>query len=157
MTRIDRSGFTVIGIGDRTTNKQEAGPGAIIPRHWQRFFGENLVAKIPNQAGPTVYALYTDYADRRDGEYGHIVGVKVKEATMVPAGMVAKQVPAGRYVVITSDKGPVSKVVPDAWRRVWQLEDEGKLERAYQTDFELYDERGRDPANAQVDLYIGVK
>ena len=157
INRMDLSGFTIIGIADRTSNQREAGPGGIIPRQWQRFFAEGIVGKIADQAGPAIYALYTDYAQGRDGEYSFIIGVKVKAATAAPSGMVAKQVAAGRYAVITSDKGPLSKVVPDAWRRVWQLEDEAKLERAYGTDFELYDERGKDPANGQVDLYVGVK
>ena len=157
MTRMDLSGFTILGIADRTSNQKEAGSAGIIPRQWQRFFGEDIAGKIANQAGPAIYALYTDYAQGRDGEYSFIIGRKVKPETAAPSGMVVKPVPAGRYAVITSDKGPLSKVVPEAWRRVWQLEDEGKLVRAYGTDFELYDERGKDPANGQVDLYIGVK
>ena len=35
--------------------------------------------------------------------------------------------------------------------------DEKKLQRTYKTDFEIYDRRSRDPQNAQLDLYIGMK
>lgn len=157
MTRSDVPAFTVIGIAQRTTNQKEAGPGGIIPRQWQKFFEQRIAEKIPNQAGGPLYALYTDYAHGRDAEYSFIIGVKVTQATVVPSGMVAKKVPGGHYAVITSDKGPLSKVVPQAWQRVYRLEDEGRLQRAYQTDFEVYDQRAQDRANAQVDLYLGVK
>ena len=65
--------------------------------------------------------------------------------------------PAATYAVFTTDQGPLAKVVPQAWLGVFKLEDEKKLLRAYQTDFEIYDQRSQDPQNAQVDLYIGMK
>jgi len=71
--------------------------------------------------------------------------------------MVAKHILAGQYAVITTEKGPFPKVIPAAWQQVFKLEDEGKLERAYQTDFELYDQRAQDPQNGQVDIYVGLK
>ena len=65
--------------------------------------------------------------------------------------------PGGQYAVLTSDNGPLPKVVPEAWQQLWKLEDDRKLERAYQTDFEIYDQRAQDPESAQVDIYVGVK
>jgi predicted transcriptional regulator YdeE len=29
--------------------------------------------------------------------------------------------------------------------------------RAFQTDYEIYDQRAADPANAQIDVYIGLR
>jgi predicted transcriptional regulator YdeE len=29
--------------------------------------------------------------------------------------------------------------------------------RAFQTDFEIYDQRAADPENAQIDVYIGLR
>ena len=81
----------------------------------------------------------------------------VKDGTVPPAGMAVKRVPAGQYGVLTSEKGPLPKVVPEVWRKLWKLEDSGKLKRAYQTDFEIYDQRAQDPQNAQVDIYVGLK
>ena len=37
------------------------------------------------------------------------------------------------------------------------MEDDGKLKRAYQTDFEIYDKRSQDPQNARVYIYVGLK
>jgi hypothetical protein len=47
--------------------------------------------------------------------------------------------------------GPVSpEAVIGLWREVWEAEHLGKIQRAYQTDFELYCEAG-------FDLYVGLK
>ena len=39
------------------------------------------------------------------------------------------------------------------------IEDQGQLggKRAYNTDFEVYDQRARDPQDSQIDIYVGVK
>jgi predicted transcriptional regulator YdeE len=86
-----------------------------------------------------------------------VIGAKVKEGTPPPGGMGARRVPAGEYAIITSDKGPFPRVVPAAWQKIFTLEGEGKLKRAYQTDFEIYDQRAQDPQNGQIDIYIGLK
>jgi predicted transcriptional regulator YdeE len=81
----------------------------------------------------------------------------VKEGTAAPAGMATKALAGGRFAVLTSDRGPLPKVVPGVWQKAWKLEDEKKLQRTYKTDFEIYDRRSQDPQNAQVDLYVGMK
>ena len=147
----------VIGIAARTTNAKEATAGGIIAAQWQKFFQEGILGKISNKTSANIYAVYTDYASDRNGEYVFVIGAMVKEGTVPPAGMVSKRVPGGRYAVLTSEQGPVSAVVPGAWQKLWKLEDDGKLKRAYKTDFEIYDQRARDPQNTQVDVYVGLK
>ena len=147
----------MIGIEARTTNAREATSAGIIPRQWQKFFREGILNQIPNRAGQNIYALYTDYASDRNGEYSFVIGAMVKDGAAAPAGMVAKHVPAARYAVLTSEKGPLPKVVPAAWVALWKQEDAGKLKRAYHTDFEIYGPQAQDPQNAQVDVYVGVK
>jgi predicted transcriptional regulator YdeE len=71
--------------------------------------------------------------------------------------MAVKAIPGGRFAVLTTDRGPLPKVVPRAWGEIFELEDEKKLLRAYQADFEIYDQRSQDPQNAQVDIYVGTK
>lgn len=157
ISRSEITGFTVIGIEARTNNAKESGADGVIPKQWQRFFSEGLAEKIPNKTGPNFYAVYTDYASDHNADYTYVVGAQVKEGTPAPSGMVAKSVPAGRYVFLTTDKGPLAKVMPAAWQHILELEGKGKLKRAYKTDFEIYDQRAQDPQNAQVDIYIGVK
>jgi predicted transcriptional regulator YdeE len=157
ITRADLPGFLVIGIEAHTTNAREATADGIVPKQWQKFFQEGIFAKIPNRTGSNIYALYTDYESDHNGEYSFVIGAMVKNGTVAPAGMVAKQVSGGQFAVISSDKGPLPKVVPAAWQAVWKMEDDGKIKRAYQTDFEIYDKRSQDPQNAQVDIYVGLK
>jgi predicted transcriptional regulator YdeE len=149
--------FTVIGIVARTDNVKESTANGIIPRQWQKFFSEGMPGQIQNKTGPILYAVYTNYASDHNGEYTYLVGAPVKEGTSAPSGMVVKRVPAGQYAVFTTEVGPFAKVVPATWQRIFKLEEEGKLKRAYKTDFEIYDQRAQNPQSAQIDIYVGVK
>jgi predicted transcriptional regulator YdeE len=150
-------GFTVIGIAARTDNTKESTAKGIIPKQWQKFFSEGMLGQIQNKTSPILYAVYADYASDHNGEYTYLVGAPVKEGTAAPGGMVVKRVPAGQYAVFTTEVGPFAKVVPATWQGIFKLEEEGKLKRAYNTDFEIYDQRAQDPQNAQIDIYVGLK
>jgi predicted transcriptional regulator YdeE len=156
---VEQEEFQIIGILARTNNAKEASGQGIIGGQWGKFFKEELLEKIPSKADSTIYALYTGYESDRNGEYDFIIGASVRSPADVPPGMVARKVPKGRYAVVTSARGPVEQVVPQAWQRVWSMHDQKDLGgvRAYKTDFEVYDQRSRDPQNSQVDLYIGLK
>jgi predicted transcriptional regulator YdeE len=157
ITRAKISGFTVIGIEARTNNAKEATLNGIIPKQWQKFFSEDISAKVPNKTEPNFYAVYSDYASDHNGEYAYLVGLRVKDGTAAPSGMIAKHVWGGYYSVFISEKGPLAKVVPGAWEYILNLEKGGILTRAYKTDFEVYDQRAQDPQNAQASIYIGLK
>jgi predicted transcriptional regulator YdeE len=151
--------FSIIGIQARTNNAKEMTDSGVIPKQWDKFFAEGVLARIPNKVNPTVYALYTDYAGDRKGDYSFFIGAEVSDTAAIPAGMVAKKVFAGKYAVVTSARGPVQNVVPQAWQQVWSLEDKSQLggARAYQTDFEVYDQRSRGPQDSQIDIFVGIK
>jgi len=156
---VEQPEFSVIGIQVRTSNAKEVTGGGAIPKQWERFFKEGIANKIPNKVDSTVYAVYTNYASDYNGEYDFIIAMKVSRVSDIPPGMVAKKVPKGRYAIVTSAKGPVAQVVPQAWQRVYSLDDKKQLggARAYKADFELYDQRSQNPQDSQVDLYIGLK
>ena len=156
---VEQKEFTVVGISARTTNAQEAAGKGVIAKQWDRFYKEGILDKIPNRTDSAIYAVYCDYASDRNGEYAFIIGGKVGNASDVPAGMVARTVSAGKYAVITSEKGPMPKNIVEAWQTVWSPEDQARLggKRAYKTDFEVYDERASNPQDSQIDIYVGVK
>jgi len=156
---VHQDGFFVVGIEVRTTNAKEMTGEGVIPKQWQKFFQDGIQQKMPDKVDGAIYAVYTDYASDRNGEYSFVIGVKVNPSATVPAGMVLKKIPSGEYAVITSDQGPVGKVVPAAWQQIWSLEDNHQLggTRAYRADFEVYDKRAADPQSSQVDVYVGVK
>jgi len=151
------SPLTVVGISVRTNNAREAGPDGLIPKQWGRFYQGRILEKIPHKDGTEIYAVYTDYASDHNGEYTFVIGAMVKQGTTPPPGMVAVNIPGGSYAVVSSDRGPLPQVIPAAWQRVFQLENDGTLHRAYKADFELYDQRSANPGDAQVDIYLGVK
>jgi predicted transcriptional regulator YdeE len=152
------AGFSVIGISARTSNATEMTTEGVIGKQWARLMQENLLSKIPNKADKNIIALYTDYASDKNGEYTYVLGAKVDSDTEIPAGMVMKKIPAGRYAIFTSDKGPAPKVVPELWMRINSLPSSAPGgNRVYGTDFEVYDERAADPQNIQMDVYVGIK
>jgi predicted transcriptional regulator YdeE len=157
---VNQQPFQVIGIAASTSNAKEAGPDAIIGKQWHRFMSEDLINKIPNRVDQTIYAVYTDYTSDFNGQYMVILGAKVRPIPnpTIPDGMVIKTVPAGRYAVFTSERGPVVKVVVDTWKQIWAYyQSPQNGQRAYQADFEVYDQRAANPNNAQVDIYVGLK
>ena len=155
-----QQGFQVVGIEASTNNAKEAGPDAIIGKLWQQFLSQNLLTKIPDRVDQSIIAVYTDYATDWRGQYTFILGAKVRPVPnpVIPEGMVVKTVRAGKYAVFTSERGPVAKVVVETWKQIWAYyQNPANGQRAYQADFEMYDQRAADPNNAQVDIYVGVK
>ena len=43
--------------------------------------------------------------------------------------------------------------IVNAWRNIWTA----KLDRAYNYDFEIYDERSKDWNNAEADIFLSVR
>lgn len=155
---MQQDGFTVVGISARTTNAREMTPQGVIGATWGRLFQEGIIQKIPNKADPRIVAVYTDYASDHNGEYTYVLGARVTSDADVPAGMVARKVPAGKYAMFTSEKGPAPQVVPALWMKINSLpQGAAGADRVYHTDFEIYDERAMDPQNLQMDVYVGVK
>lgn len=154
---VEQPGFEVIGIEARTNNTAEAGPTGVIPQQWQRFYMEGLRDRIPDKLDASVIAVYTDYASDANGEYAFVLGAKVKPGTKPPEGMVAKQVPAGKYMEFTSDRGPLPQVVPALWRAIYgYFQPPSAPPRAYRADYEVYD-AAVDPNNGQTNVFVGVK
>jgi predicted transcriptional regulator YdeE len=155
---VQQPGFTVIGIAARTSNAKEITADGVIGKQWARFFQDGVIAKIPNKAGQSIVAVYTDYASDHNGEYTYVLGAKVTSDADVPSEMVAKKIPSGKYAVFTTGKGPGPKVVPEAWMKINSLPKTAVGgDRMYRADFEVYDERAADPQNLQADIYVGIK
>jgi predicted transcriptional regulator YdeE len=151
MTTVDE--VQVIGIEARTSNAKEMTAEGVIGKQWTRFTKDGLLARIPNKIDSAIVALYTDYESDKDGTYTFVLGARVSSVEHVPEGMVARKIPAGRCAVFTSDRGPAARVVFETWKRIWAA----PLDRAYKTDFELYDERAADPQNTEISIYVGLR
>jgi predicted transcriptional regulator YdeE len=155
---VEQEEFTVVGIAVRTSNAEQMTAARPIGKQWERLFKEGVLAAIPNKADGNIVAVYSEYASGKDGEYTYLLGARVRKVESAPAGMTVKTVPAGRYAVFTSERGRVEKVVVEMWRRVWETPQNALGgDRTYKADFEVYDQRAQNPADAVVDLYVAVR
>jgi predicted transcriptional regulator YdeE len=157
---VDKGAFQVIGIETRTRNADEADSAtARICGLWERFFRENVRAKIPHQVGGNaILAVYSDYESDEKGSYSLTIGCEVSSRDEVPEGLTGRTILASKYAVFTTEKGALPEIVIDAWQAIWGM-DRDRLggERRFSGDFEVYDKRTLDPSQAQVDIYIAIK
>lgn len=141
--------MNIIGIGLHTDNS-EAGVKKI-GEHWQRFYAEQILEKIPNRKSDTIIALYTDYEGDHTKPYSLILGTEVTNANFVPEGMVAKKVPIQKYAVFTA-KGTMPQALIEMWQEIWK----SGIARNFTSDFELYDERSNRGNQSEASIHIAI-
>lgn len=152
MEKITIEPFKVIGISIRTTNENGQAANEIAEL-WARFMNENILGTIPNKIDSTVYSLYTDYEGDHTQPYSVILGCRVSGLDNIPQGMVGRTFDGGNYVKITS-RGDLAKgMIVNEWSKIWEMD----LERVFTADFEVFGEKARDPADAEIDFLIAVK
>lgn len=144
----------IIGTEIRTQNRIEGKRSAArIPTHWDNFYNQNVVRRIPNRTGEDVYGIYTHYVNGHGGEYSHIIGVEVAGLLNIPEGMVGLMIPEGEYMVFTTE-GAMSEAVGQVWEDICAYFEENPMyQRAYTFDFEVYDPS--DPET--VNIYIAIR
>jgi len=148
--------FDVIGISLRTTTKAAVAEGTI-DKLWEQFFVKDILTQIPHKIDNAIIAVYYDFESDKSGSYNVLIGARVSSLDTVPTGLTALHIPAQKRNVFISEKGPRGTIVFDLWKKIWALEDSGKLNHSYTADYEVYDERSLDPENAQVEIHIGVE
>ncbi|GAA0355428.1 DinB family protein [Bacillus horti] len=164
----------LIGLAMKTNNAIETSDKPQIPEHWNQFWKLGLYEKLDQLAeSPAIYSVYYDYEKEVDGEYKLLIGYcvddseqEIKDVIKNSRGRQKEQeegdlqeiiLPAARYVIFTTNRGPIYKIISEAWEYIWKWTESTDLERAYTGDFELYDERSIDPEDAQIDIYIAIK
>lgn len=143
--------FKIIGIAVRTTNENMQAMKDI-PALWERFFAENISAKITGKESDELYCLYSDYEKDHTRPYTTILGHKVNHSAPVPEGLVETLIPGQTYTVFTA-KGNPKEAVYREWQKIWNSD----IGRAFSTDFEVYGNRSQEAENAEVDIYIALK
>ncbi len=150
----------IVGLSARTSNKNELNPRtAKIPETIHYYFGHNTAADIQQrkQPGKTV-AVYTDYESDEHGLYTYFFGEEVTHITRLRSPLQSVIIRAGNYLKFTTPPGKMPFVAIEAWQKIWAMSPEAlEGQRAYLTDFEVYDERAADPDHTVVDIYIGIK
>lgn len=155
---VKRPEMTLVGVSLRTTNAEEKGPNGRLPRLWETYFQSEIAAKIDANNPHLIYALYTDYESDATGSYTVLIGHETKgDAVLAEKGFEQAFIPESKYMVFTTKKGPVYDVVLQAWEYIWQYFQESPEKRTFTGDFELYDNRNFDPANAEVQIYVAIQ
>ncbi len=144
--------FTIIGIAVRTTN--ENGQSSIdIPALWGKFMSEAIMEKIPDKIDYNIYCIYTDYEKDHAKPYTTILGCRVHNLDNIPAGFVGKTFNGGTYTKHIA-KGNINQgMVFNEWTKIWNSD----IARAFTADFEVYDDRAQNPAEAEVDIFVAIQ
>ena len=97
---VETSGFLVVGIKTRTTNRIEAASEtAKIPALWRRYFADKIGEAIPQRVfGDGVFVVYTNFADDSRGAYTVFIGHRVPTLEKTLEGLDVVAVDAGRYM-----------------------------------------------------------
>lgn len=155
-----KSAIKLVGLSAHTNNKNETDPQtAKIGATAKHYFSKNIAAQIPNRNNPGVtLAVYTEYASDEHGDYTYFIGEEVTSFENIPTELKTLTIPASKYQKFTTRAGKMPEVVIHAWQQIWQMTpDDFGGARAYQADFEVYDQRAIDLNNTALDIYIGIK
>lgn len=146
--------FRLIGLALKNKTTNTNGQSAIdCGNLWQQFEQGNYAARISAKLSEVVYAVYYNYEGDYRQPFSYFIGCQVNAGTTVPEDMSALEVPGGKYQKFIA-KGKMPDCIADAWKNIWASAD---INRAYNFDFEVYDERSRDWNNATVAIYLSVK
>lgn len=152
MEIIPVGGFYIIGLAVRTTIEN----GKFIDdlsQLWNHFLLNNTRDYIPNKIDNTIYRIYTDYEYDHTKPFTAIIGCRVTHLDDVPDGFTAKVIEAGNYMLMTAKGKPSDGIVLLEWMKLWKA----FSQRAYKTDFEVYDEKAINPEYAEIDIFVSMK
>jgi AraC family transcriptional regulator len=145
---VERPGFTVVGLKYRGKNEEGE-----IPQLWQTLGPRT--GEIETMVDDTAaYGISADI-DMETGEFDYLAGYEVSSAEEVPEGMVAFEVPGGKYAVFSTTLPKIGETFDQAYH-TW-LPQAGFQPRGG-PEFELYDEAfdPQDP-DSEFDLYIPIQ
>ena len=152
-TQIKLKEFQLIGIALKTKTTNENGQSAIdCGNLWQQFEKGNYAEKIPGKLSNEIFAVYYNYEGDHTKPFSYFIGCKVKKDTETFDGLDGLKIPDGIFEKIIA-KGKMPDCVVNAWKDIWN----SNLPRAYNADFEVYDQRSKDWNVAEVNIFISIK
>lgn len=144
--------FNVIGISVRTTNENNKAAKDLTDL-WNEFFSAHVLEAIPNKVDHTVYCIYTEYERDHTRPYTAILGCKVTTLATIPDHMVGKSFDGGNYIKLSARGNLMNDLIINKWLEIWKMD----LNRAFTADFEVFDKKSQNPADAEIDFLIAVK
>ena len=152
MDTIRKESFHLVGLKlDKKTTNQGGQSGIDCGSLWHKFEDGNYAARIPGKIGSEVYAVYFEYDGDHSQPFSYFIGCRVNPQTETPEGMDRLSIPTASYHRLIA-KGPMPDCLVKAWKNIWNT----NHNRAYDYDFEVYDERSRDWSHAEVEIFLSV-
>jgi predicted transcriptional regulator YdeE len=146
-------GFRLIGLALKSKTTNENGQSMIdCGNLWQLFVTGSYADKIPGKLGSELFAVYYNYEGDYTKPFSYFIGCKVKVETEVPEVMNSIMIPDGNYQLFKA-KGKMPDCIGKAWQEIWSSD----IQRVYMADFEVYGEGSRNPADAEIDIYLSVE
>ncbi|MDM5232812.1 GyrI-like domain-containing protein [Lysinibacillus pakistanensis] len=159
-TRIEElTSFTLAGISAITTNETERSKDGKIGKLFEQFHSQNIGKKLGvNIQEDGHYSCYFNYEQGDAGLYEIMVSVKVQETSQLQSldTINTFTVPAAKYAVFVTEKGPIIEMVQRAWDDIWQWSQQPDNNRAFTGDFEYYS-KDINPEDGQAEIYISIK
>ncbi len=152
MNKTKKSEFKLIGLKLHNKTTNEGGQSSIDRGSlWQKFEKENFTKRIPDKLSEEIYAVYFYYEGDHTKPFSYFIGCPVKMDTPVPQGMESLLIPTKNYSKVIA-KGKMPDCVANSWKDIWSW----NIDRAYNFDFEKYDERSKDWSNAEVEIFVST-
>lgn len=151
----------IAGIEVRTKNSDEISGQGKITGLWERFFADQIAEHLKEKISDHLYVVYSNYESDHHGQYDYLIGFEInpeKAKDLDSSRFQIKSIEVGKYLKITTEKGPMPKALVDAWGKIWSM-DFNKMgqPRAFKTDFEVHSGSALDPTGSVVDIYLGIK
>jgi len=152
MSNIKKDSICLIGLALKKKTFNANGQSSIdCGNLWREFEKRNIASQISNTLDGDVLAVYYDYEGDHTKPYSYFIGCRVPPDTRTPEGLDVLTIPESIYQIVKA-KGKMPDCVVSAWQQIWVSD----YPRAYQFDFEVYDDRFRDWQHVEVDIYLSV-
>jgi predicted transcriptional regulator YdeE len=151
--------FTLAGVSAITTNEAEFSGAGKIVRLFEQFHSQHIAEHLSHYVQqPGQYSCYFNYEQGDAGYYTVMVGVHIREVKQDQSlGSVSTfTVPASKYAVFVTERGPIIEMVQRAWTDIWEWSRQPGNHRVFTGDFEYY-RPNINPNDGQVDIYIAIK
>jgi predicted transcriptional regulator YdeE len=150
---MELSRMVLVGLSlDKKTSNENGQSTVDCGSLWQKFINDNWFSRVPNKISQQIFAVYHEYESDHTGEFAYFIGCRVSDEAEVPKGLQKLVVPRGTFEKFIA-KGTMPGCIYETWTLIWA----SPIKRAYQVDFEVYDDRSKDWNDAEVDIFVSVK
>ena len=156
---VEKPAFTIVGC--EATFISALSPDAnnleVIGGLWESFV--HRAKEVPHRADQAMYGLiYSRNESQRShpDEFQYIAGVQVDQVGELPAGMVARTIPASKYVVVIH-RGPIARIGETMSLLYQTWLPDSPYRHSGLADIEKYDERFHpDAEESEMEYWISV-